>query len=398
MPFQKKNVILSDKPPIAVDAVDLESQLFTPTTCNTRPSPLDGTPTISTGTASLDPIIAGAHHGLPLGTSLLIQESGTADYGGLLSRYYAAQGLVDGHRVHALGLSDSWKADLPGLSIAKNRQSVDEAPAAEMRIAWRYGTSYKGLPIMSTGAIYHTSATYIALTWSCFDFQSGSSNETRGGHPFCHTFDLSSRLKNSDIKGRFHGIPLRPDASCLTDFMQHLAHELEATSLRTIHRVLIPNLITPGLYSAIHCDPMVLLGFLSQLRALLRQFPERLVAICTSSTALHSRQAGLTRWMEMLADGVLELMPSTASSLSSIAEGSGVGTQRYPQGFLAIHKLALYQEQALASRATTAAMDSYSYRISNQSGMAIYPYSLPPAEDGAVVTSDKDGGASILSF
>lgn len=66
-----------------------------------RPSPLDGRLTTSTGTHSLDSLLAG-HAGLALGTSLLIEEHGTTDFAGYLARYFAAEGVVQGHQVHVL--------------------------------------------------------------------------------------------------------------------------------------------------------------------------------------------------------------------------------------------------------------------------------------------------------
>jgi elongator complex protein 4 len=105
-----------------------------------RPSPVDGRPTTSTGTASLDTLLAG-HAGLPLGTSLLVEEKGTTDFAGILLKYYAAEGLVQGHHVHVLGFGESWRNELPGLSATASRSSCsDKTMLAEdrMKIAWRY--------------------------------------------------------------------------------------------------------------------------------------------------------------------------------------------------------------------------------------------------------------------
>ena len=103
-----------------------------------RPSPLDGRPTTSTGTASLDSLMAG-HAGFPLGTSLLVQEHGTTDFANVLLRYYVAEGLVQGHQVHVLGLHEGWKAELPGLaSEARSSGKSESAAGDKMKIAWRY--------------------------------------------------------------------------------------------------------------------------------------------------------------------------------------------------------------------------------------------------------------------
>ena len=131
MPFQRKGTVIGiphqqqPKPDQELPA-------------GVRPSPLDGRPTVSTGTASLDRFFGG-HSGLPLGTSVLIEESGATDFSGVLARYYAAEGLVQGHHVHVLGHGDAWKADLPGLAAnGGSPSSSRNNQGNEMKIAWRY--------------------------------------------------------------------------------------------------------------------------------------------------------------------------------------------------------------------------------------------------------------------
>ena len=104
-----------------------------------RPSPLDGRLTTSTGTRSLDALLAG-HGGLAMGTSVLIEESGTTDFGTTLLRYYAAEGVVQGHNVHVLGINETWGRELPGLSGGEGIIKKEEMRGSEerMKIAWRY--------------------------------------------------------------------------------------------------------------------------------------------------------------------------------------------------------------------------------------------------------------------
>lgn len=104
-----------------------------------RPSPLDGRVTTSTGTSSLDSILAG-HAGLPLGSCLLVEEHGTTDFSGALLKYYAAEGLVQGHHVHVLGYPDAWKHQLPAVSAKQETTPAKSSAQAEekMKIAWRY--------------------------------------------------------------------------------------------------------------------------------------------------------------------------------------------------------------------------------------------------------------------
>lgn len=130
-----------------------------------RASPVDGRPTTSTGTSSLDGILAG-HAGLALGSSLLIEESGTTDYGGALLRYYAAEGVVQGHQIHLLGVGESWTRELPGLvGPADDREGGSKATDSKekMKIAWRYERlgefgAGAGVAARSRGAFTSTSS------------------------------------------------------------------------------------------------------------------------------------------------------------------------------------------------------------------------------------------------
>lgn len=106
-----------------------------------RPSPVDGRPTTSTGTPSLDGILAG-HAGFALGSSLLVEESGTTDFAGALLKYYAAEGIIQGHKVHVVGLGEQWGRELPGLvGVADGEPDATSSgikSKERMKIAWRY--------------------------------------------------------------------------------------------------------------------------------------------------------------------------------------------------------------------------------------------------------------------
>lgn len=142
MAFRKRNIALSRAPadgdasPSAPSPVEAAPA---PTPTGVRPSPIDGRPTTSTGTPSLDSILAG-HAGLPLGNSILIEESGTTDYAGALLRFYAAEGVVQGHKVHVVGMGEVWGRELPGISEGKGDEKRRESKerAEKMKIAWRY--------------------------------------------------------------------------------------------------------------------------------------------------------------------------------------------------------------------------------------------------------------------
>lgn len=137
MSFRKRNTVVTPPGSLPLPLRSTEKVELV----GTRPSPLDGRLTTSTGTRSLDILLAG-HAGLALGTSILIGESGTTDFGGALLRYYAAEGLIQGHQVHVLGVHETWARDLPGLTgLKEDRETPADGRSAggdKMKIAWRY--------------------------------------------------------------------------------------------------------------------------------------------------------------------------------------------------------------------------------------------------------------------
>lgn len=150
MSFRKRNVVIGSS---GASPVARQERSLTP---GTRPSPLDGRLTTSTGTQSLDQLLAG-HAGLPMGTSVLVEENGTTDFGGILLRYYAAEGLVQGHHIHLLGYGEQWRRELPGLRSPGNSKASKSESASDdrMKIAWRYETlGNRNVPSRGTLIIY----------------------------------------------------------------------------------------------------------------------------------------------------------------------------------------------------------------------------------------------------
>lgn len=136
MSFRKRNIGLSP----GVDRTTVPSFSSTQSSPGIRPSPDDGRQTTSTGTPSLDNLLAG-HAGLPMGKLLLIEENGTTDFAGALLRYYAAEGVVQEHKVHVVGVPEQWGRSLPGLigsAESLDEKKSDKRKDDRMKIAWRY--------------------------------------------------------------------------------------------------------------------------------------------------------------------------------------------------------------------------------------------------------------------
>lgn len=138
MSFRKRNVGLSSPSSQSQAPVSGTQSSLIP---GVRPSPLDGRPTTSTGTSSLDDLLG--HSGFALGNSLLVQENGTTEFGATLLRYFAAEGVVQGHSVHIVGVGEPWGRELPAVVKTAGAESTkpEAQTAAEkdrMKIAWRY--------------------------------------------------------------------------------------------------------------------------------------------------------------------------------------------------------------------------------------------------------------------
>jgi len=337
-----------------------------------RPSPLDGRLTTSTGTHSLDSLLSG-HSGLALGTSLFIEENGTTDFSGSLLRYYAAEGVVQGHHVHVLGMNEAWGRDLPGLGVEDSSKKAEVRQNDEkMKIAWRY----ERLGEFGAGARDRNAA------------QPRAASDSSSTAVFCHDFDLSKRLiLPSPSTMKFVPLSTRPNldfkdpdsaVSPFTSFLAHLTSQLSNAPNTTIHRIIVPNILSPAIYPAEAAKPEHLLQFLHALRALLRRYPSQMTAIITLPLSLYSRSTGLTRWMELLSDGVLELAPFPSTAVATKSNPTSTIQEEPPQGMLKIHRLPIFHEKGGGE--SSSFETDLAFTLSRRKGLVIKPFSLPPVE------------------
>jgi elongator complex protein 4 len=399
-----------------------------------RQSPLDGRLTTSTGTRSLDTLLAG-HAGLALGTSLLVEESGTTDFGGSLLRYYASEGVVQRHHVHVLGMNEAWGRDLPGLVEAVSRKtvlidSVNEPASSgtilgsertvsrvidanadpvgdcggggvgqKMKIAWRYERLGEFGPKSTFSSSVERSAliarTKCGSNWCYHEdhmlIQPTGQSTSSSGAVFCHDFDLSTRLTllspslvyfvPSATRRDFEFREKTTSPSPLNTFLDHLIKHLSTSPSTALHRVVIPNLLSPALYPSDVCRPESILQFLHALRALLRKYSTQLTAMITLPLTLYPRSTGLTRWMELLSDGVLELAPFPSTSIAlKITPGSSTVLEEPPQGMVKIHRLPIFHEKGGGGGEASGFGDDLAFTLSRRKGLVIRPFSLPPVE------------------
>ncbi|KKA28321.1 hypothetical protein TD95_003026 [Thielaviopsis punctulata] len=362
MSFKRKNVAIvpigapSSLPQSAPASVPVTHQPIT-LAAGVRPSAIDGRLTTSTGTASLDETLAG-HSGIPLGTSLLLQESTTTDFGGVVLRYFASEGMVQGHQVHVVGVPEVWKTSLPGLAAKQESSSKKAQPNQgsdeRMKIAWRYESLANRNGVLP--------------------------ELTKNNSSFCHKFDLNKRLESSAIKGQFIAYPL-PLSGGLVSLISQIRSKINSGAPNVVHRIIIPNFLIPTSYPPSSCRPSESLQFLHGLRAILRQFPDRTAAIMTLSADLFPPDTGLVKWMEALSDGVAHLVP-TQSEIVNPEE-----TAETIQGYFTMRRLPIFNEKGGGLEKSSFG-ETLSFKLSSSSGLVIAPLALPPAVEDEPAPAD----------
>lgn len=420
MAFRKRNVGLSQ--PSGSDHQSIASRDETPLASipGTRPSPVDGRLTTSTGTPSLDGLLAG-HSGLALGHSVLIEENETTDSAGALLKYYAAEGLVQGHRVHAVGVPPTWTRELPGVIGAGDERGRGESEREKekMKIAWRYEKlgdfeSTRGVATAgSRGAC--TSAlrlcrlddpnsplpSFRRFVIANEDYRPAPSIEAQSGsqvpeqlsvQPFCHTFDLAKRLElPPGAKVEVVQLSSNLRESPFTTVLAQLTGALSTSPPTTIHRLVMPTILSPAVYTPQASQPQHLLQFLHSLRSLLRQYPTKFTAMLSLPLELYPRSTSLVRWAEILCDGIIELTPFPHRADEEATLGAATREEERPQGMVKVHKMPIFHERGGGGAGAGKLMgEDLAYVVSRRKFL-IKPFALGPA--GGDRDAQKEAGA-----
>jgi elongator complex protein 4 len=198
---------------------------------------------------------------------------------------------------------------------------------------------------------------------------------------FCHSFDLTKRLVHPpDSIITFLKIDLtKTEKSPYGSALVRLASMLASSPQNSIHRVVIPSLLSPALYPPHASSPEHVLQFFHSIRALLAAYSGRITAMLTIPLSLYPRSSGLVRWMELLSDGVVELSPfphSYQPYTPSTSSESATSQDEPPQGLLKFHRLPIFHERG---GGTTAVGEDWAFVLSRRK-FTIKPFSLPPIE------------------
>ncbi|KAG4304059.1 hypothetical protein PORY_002582 [Pneumocystis oryctolagi] len=321
------------------------------------PSPFNGVHITSSGCSSLDSITGLG--GLPLGTCFLIEETGTTNFSDYLLRYFSAEGILHGHKIWSGGVSRAWFQTLPGeeLNVVYHEK---KNPDHVMKIAWRYN--------------------HLGDFENVTGLNRGPGIDKSESIPYCHTFDLTKHLKIPHTASITCSKVLHVPSKPYDEFISEILKLLSTKPLKTI-RLVIPNILSPLIYPSESLKYKNILKFFHTLRALLRIYPNNLIAMISISTQLYVRESGIIRYLELLSDGVLELVP-----FSNTDSTDGF------QGLLKSHKLPFSQNSF--NRDNDLAFKVHRKRF------LIEPWALPPVDEKESCTEDKTNTliSEIINF
>ena len=206
-----------------------------------------------------------------------------------------------------------------------------------------------------------------------------STAETRST-PFCHTFDLTKRLSlPQENHITYIQLSPSPSTSPFAPILTTLSRSLKSSSPNVIHRLIVPALLSPGLYPPHSVNPSHVLQFLHALRSTLRMHTNRLVAMLSLPLDLHPRSSSLTRWIEHLSDGAITLLPFPHEVSTAASSGAATQKEEKPQGLVKVQKIPLQTERGMGGRFGGEGGEDLAFTVSRKR-FTIRAFSLPPLE------------------
>ena len=325
-------------------------------------------PVTSTGTSTLDTLLS-MSSGLPMSSSLLIEEHGTGNYAGVLLRQYVAEGVVQGHRIWIGGVGETWWRGIPGLSRRVEQRgqtdSVTREVEEKMKIAWRYGV---GDAVKQRGGERTDGLGTMGIT---------------GTAGFCHVFDIQEQLplppKNQVHFSPLPSTPRDSDPDPFSPLLLSLQAFLKHTPATQPTRLVLPDFLNPLLYNPTSSQPQHVLRFVHSVTAMLVQQPYCTMLV-SLSTSFYAREGGLTGWLEHLCSHVVQLCPLNPAEQHNPGNPGNTGklhnptpqhtaavAGKQPQGLVKVWKGGLRGREM-------------AYRVGRR-GMVLEEWSLPPLEE-----------------
>ncbi|CCH45054.1 Elongator complex protein [Wickerhamomyces ciferrii] len=313
-----------------------------------RPSSITSQATISTGSADLDKILG--HQGLPVGSSYLLEESGTTDFSSVLMKSFASQGIVQNRldpknpNTHVIVLSSNqaWGKELPGVykgssrDIKRNRVIQNEQKLSVQNLL-DTGDAPKPRASSSSNSEKKDNDLRIAWRYGLNDpkKQQATPLDNETYKDFNHQFDITSRLVPSPNANEITYIPLG------TSF-KPVIKQLETTIQRhktKIIRLVIPSFLNPSMYPPPLATSQEALQFVHSLRSLTRKYSKTLAIAMSIPLELYPRDSLLIKQIESLSDAVFNLEPFNQEMLKFLEKAYQNQPTKVQHGLVHVYKV-----------------------------------------------------------
>ena len=107
--------------------------------------------------------------------------------------------------------------------------------------------------------------------------------------------------------------------------------------------------------------------------------------------SIYPRSTGLTRWLELLSDGVIELSPFPHSAGTETADSNKPGHDEQPQGLLTVHRLPVLHERGGGSGVVS---EESTFTLSRKR-FTIKLFNLPPLEGDTEAQQERTKKADM---
>ncbi|AQZ10954.1 ELP4 (YPL101W) [Zygosaccharomyces parabailii] len=307
-----------------------------------RPSPATSQQTTSTGSQDLDRLLG--HMGLPLGSSLLVEEKTTTEFNSILCKVYAAQGIVH-NRVEptkignthliVVTLNHGFSKELPGvykgsrkdvkrskiaeeeskLTVQNLTEQAKPARQNDLKIAWRYKLtdedSTKGINALPSE-----------------EYQK-----------YSNQFDITTRLMPAPTPQEMSFVsPVQPSQTVLSQ-IERIITQNEGKLIR----ILVPSLLHPAMYPPPMFKLSGVIPLIHGLKGLVKKHQDRCVLLATLSSDMLSDL--LVAQAENLFDAVLSLEPFEQDMLRFLEKAYKSQPNKVQHGLVHVLKLPVFSER-----------------------------------------------------
>ncbi|CCK67863.1 Elongator subunit ELP4 KNAG_0A01740 [Huiozyma naganishii CBS 8797] len=311
-----------------------------------RPSPLSANLVTSTGCGDLDKILG--HMGLPLGSSLLVEEETTTDFSSVLCKMYAAQSVVyaraavsqgatsreeQGTHLVVLSGNADFARELPGVyqgsrrDVKKTRIAEEESKLSVQNLnddtPQRTPTRYTDLKI--------------AWKYKLADErgQEGGKLPEQGPGDYTAQFDITTRMiPAASVPGEITMI------NPVQQSVQTVLAQLEAVLQRhrgSLVRILAPQFLHPAAYPPGAFAPSYAVALVHGLQSTLRKHSGQCVLMASTPRDILSPM--LACQIENLFDGVIDLDPFPQDMLQYLEKIYRAQPGKVQHGLLHVTKL-----------------------------------------------------------